>query len=123
MTDDEDRPKLRNLSDWNRYVLLFVIPFAILLALSGAIHDEEEARWSEGHQVIVGIALIEAAVIIHLVYYPHVAATAWDNAVTLAYAAWSLLPVIPWQPWHVTTTMGGVVGPLFILNGLRGGGG
>jgi len=122
MSESEDDELDWSFSDpntWDAQLWVLLSIFAILCAL--VISEDGEYKWSAGHQITIGIAIIEVALAIHLAIYPGVLISVIDGITATLATLWSILPTIPWQPWHVTTTMGGLVGPVFIVNGLRGG--
>lgn len=96
-----------------------VIAFMASVAAPAWTLDTSDQDWgTAGHQVVIGLALLEYAIAYHLYSYPHLVTEPAALLAGLAVAAWQALPTVYWVPWHVTSTLG-LVGLAPLANGLR----
>lgn len=93
---------MRDLSNWTVLGALPAVLFAMPMAVSGFVHEDDSVRWSTGHRVFIGIALLEISLIVLLIYHPWIAYQPYRYAVELIRS----VPVRPWMGASAASVLG-----------------
>ena len=105
-------------AEWGRAEWAFIVVFAWFAGPIQTFLLSDRDWGSPGHQIALGIGLIEIAVAYHLMAYPELVTGAVAVVVAAAAFVWGLAPTIYWEPWWVTSSLS-VVGLVPLANGIR----